>query len=106
MENKSVMKRRLRTFEYKIWRMICGRVRDARTNEWRRKFNKELQEELSLAPVISYIKGQILQWFGHIMKKSEEKTIRAVIEWKPERKKPRGRPRKRWFDVYYSRRRS
>jgi hypothetical protein len=28
----SVTKRRLRTFENKIWRMICGPVHDARTN--------------------------------------------------------------------------
>ncbi|KAL4131010.1 hypothetical protein QTP88_008370 [Uroleucon formosanum] len=88
-----------RTFENKIWRMICGSVRDARTNEWRRKFNKELQEELGLAPVTSYIKGQRLQWFGHIMRKNKEETIRAVIEWKPEMKRPRGRPRKRWYDI-------
>jgi len=48
----------VKTFENKIWRMICGQVRDIRTNEWKRKFNKELQEELGLAPVTSYIKGQ------------------------------------------------
>jgi len=48
--------RRLRTFENKIWRMICGPVRDTRTNEWRRKFNEEVQDELGLAPVTSYIK--------------------------------------------------
>ncbi|KAL4089314.1 hypothetical protein QTP88_024368 [Uroleucon formosanum] len=94
-----VTKRRLRTFENKIWRKICGPVRDAGTNDWRRKFNKELQEELGLAPVTSYIKGQRLQWFGHIMRRSEEETIRAVIEWQPEGKRPRGRPRKRWLDI-------
>jgi hypothetical protein len=33
------------------------------------------------------------------MRKSEEGIIRAVIEWKPEEKRSRGRPRKRWFDV-------
>jgi hypothetical protein len=95
----SVTKRRLRTFENKIWRKICGPVRDAGTNDWRRKFNKELQEELGLAPVTSYIKGQRLQWFGHIMRRSEEETIRAVIEWQPKGKRPRGRPRKRWLDI-------
>ncbi|KAL4113792.1 hypothetical protein QTP88_017365 [Uroleucon formosanum] len=95
----NVTKRRLRTFENKIWRKICGPVRDAGTNDWRRKFNKELQEELGLAPVTSYIKGQRLQWFGHIMRRSEEETIRAVIEWQPEGKRPRGRPRKRWLDI-------
>lgn len=33
------------------------------------------------------------------MRKSEEETIRIVIEWKLEEKRPRGRPRKRWLDV-------
>jgi len=33
------------------------------------------------------------------MRKSEEETIRAVIEWKPEGKRPRGRPKKRWLDI-------
>jgi len=83
-----VTKRRLRTSENKIWRKICGPVSDAKTNEWRRKFNKKLQEELGLAPVTSYIKRRRLQWFGHIMRRSEEEIIRAVIEWQPEGKIP------------------
>lgn len=33
------------------------------------------------------------------MRRSEEETIRAVMECKPERKRPRGRPRKRWLDL-------
>lgn len=46
-----------------------------------------------------YKKGQRLQWFGHIMRKSEEETIRAVIKWKPQGRRPRDRPRKKWLDV-------
>jgi len=33
------------------------------------------------------------------MRRSEEETIRAVIEWQPEVKRPQGRPRKRWLDI-------
>jgi hypothetical protein len=33
------------------------------------------------------------------MRRSEEETIKAVIEWQPEGKRPRGRPRKIWFDL-------
>lgn len=55
--------------------------------------------KLGLAPVTSYMKGQRLQWLGHIMRRSEEETIRAVIEWQPEGKRPRGRQRKRWLDI-------
>lgn len=33
------------------------------------------------------------------MRRSEEETIRAVMEWKPEGKRPQDRPGKRWIDV-------
>jgi hypothetical protein len=64
--------------------MIFGPVCDTRKNEWRRKFNKELQEELGLAPVTSYIKGQRMQWLGHIMRRSEEKLSEQL--WSGNRK--------------------
>lgn len=60
--------------------MICGLVRDKMTSKWRRKFNKELQEELGIAPVTSYIKGQRIQWLGHIMRRNKQEIIRAVID--------------------------
>ena len=91
--------RRLRTFENKIWRIICGPVYDNRAGAWRRKFNRELQDELELAPVTSFISGQRIQWLGHVMRRNEEETVRTVLEWKPTGKRPRGRPRKRWLDT-------
>lgn len=91
--------RRLRTFENKIWRIICGPVYDNRTGVWRRKFNGELQDELELAPVTSFIIGQQIQWLGNVMRRSEEETVRKVLEWRPTGKRPRGRPRKRWLDT-------
>jgi len=54
---------------------------------------------LELAPVTSFIKGQRIQWLGHIMRRGEDETVRVVLEWKPQGKSPRGRPRKRWIDV-------
>jgi HSP90 family molecular chaperone len=40
----NIIERRLKTFENKIWRKICGPVRDTRTGQWRRKYNQELKE--------------------------------------------------------------
>lgn len=69
-------------------------------SEWKQKFNKELQQELSLAPITSNIERQRVQWFGHFMRWSYEETVAAVVEWKPEGKIARGRPRKiLWLDV-------
>jgi len=36
---------------------------------------------------------------GHITRKSGNETIKAVMEWKPEGKRSRGGPRKRWLDM-------
>jgi hypothetical protein len=33
------------------------------------------------------------------MRKGKEETVRAVLEWRPMGKRPRGRPRKRWLDT-------
>jgi len=95
----STTERRLRTFENKIWRVICGPVYDNRTGAWRRKFNRELQNELELASVTSFISGQRIQWLGHVMRRNEEETVRTVLEWRPTGKRPRGRPRNRWLDT-------
>ena len=95
----SVTERRLTTFENRIWRMICGPKLDANTGMWRRKFNKELIAETEMTPIKYHIRGQRIQWFGHIMRGSDMKIIKTVMSWKPTGKRPRGRPRKRWMDV-------
>jgi len=53
----STTERRLRTFENRIWRTICGPTYDSINATWRRKYNKELQDELGIASVISFIRG-------------------------------------------------
>jgi hypothetical protein len=91
--------RKLWTFENKIWRIICGSVYDNRTGAWRRKFNRELQDELELALVTSFISGQRIQRLGHVMRRNEKETVRTVMEWRPTGKRPRGWPRKIWLDT-------
>lgn len=44
-------------------------------------------------------KGSKLQWFGHVMGKHDENTIKAVMKRKPGGKRPRGRKVHRWLDV-------
>jgi len=31
-----------------------------------RKFNKEQQEEMGMVSVISFVRGQKIQWLGHV----------------------------------------
>ncbi|XP_025425552.1 uncharacterized protein LOC112694330 [Sipha flava] len=95
----STTERRLRTFENRIWRTICGPIYDSVNLTWRRKYNKELQDELGIASVISFIRGQKIQWLGHAMRRSEDDISRTIQNWKPMGMRPRGRPRKRWLGV-------
>lgn len=43
--------------------------------------------------------GSLTKRLAHITRRNEQKIIRAVIDWKPEGKRPRGRTRKRWLDI-------
>lgn len=52
-----------------------------------------------MAPVISFVRGQRIQWLDHAMWRSENDISRTILNWKPLGKRPRGRPRKRWMDV-------
>lgn len=90
--------RKLRTFENRVWRKICGPVLDAHTGEWRRRYNRELTDMLEMGTITNFIKGQRIQWLGHIMRRGENEPLRAALEWVPHGKRPRGRPRKRWLD--------
>ncbi|KAL4142816.1 hypothetical protein QTP88_005213 [Uroleucon formosanum] len=94
-----VTQRRLGTFENKIWRRICGPIRDPRTGQWRRKFNQELKKELNIVTVNGFIKSQRIKWIGHVMRRNTDALIKVALNWKSEGRRPRGRPRKRWMDV-------
>lgn len=60
---------------------------------------KEVQQgtlgNTSLLSGTNYIKGQRIHWPGYIMKKRKEGTIKAVMEWKLEGKRPQSTSRKR-----------
>jgi len=99
MTTKQTKRNLRRTFEHRVWRKICGPVFDETLGNWRRRYNRELYDMLELAPVTSFIKSQRIQWLGDIMRRQENEVVRVALEWKPQVKRPRGRPRKRWLDV-------
>jgi hypothetical protein len=59
---------------------ICGSIYDNVKSTWRRKYNKELQDELRIASVISFIRGQRIQWLEQMMKRSEDDISRTKIQ--------------------------
>ena len=39
-----------------------------------------------------------MKWTGHILRMSNNKTVKQVFSWKPSSRRSQGRPKKRWMD--------
>ena len=39
-----------------------------------------------------------MRWAGHVARMGEERGVHRVLVWKPEGKRPVGKPRRRWED--------
>ena len=57
--------------------------------------NSEVQERLQGEDIVKAVKTQMLRWYGHIKRMGEEKVVKKVIEWKPDFRRARGRPKSR-----------
>jgi hypothetical protein len=88
---------RLRVFENRVLR-IFGPKRDEVTGEWRKLHNEELNGLYSLPNIMRVIKSRRLRWAGHIARMWEGRGVYRILVGKPERKRPLGRPRRRWED--------
>jgi hypothetical protein len=89
---------RLRMFENRVLRRIFGPKRDEVTGEWRKLHNEELQDLYSSPNIIGIIKSRRMRWVGHIARMGEKRNAYRLWVGKLERKRPLGRPRRRWVD--------
>jgi hypothetical protein len=48
--------------------------------------------------IIDIIGKKRLQWYGHIKRMTEERIPELIMEWIPEERRKRGRPRKTWME--------
>jgi len=44
------------------------------------------------------VKPRRMRWAGHVARVGERRAVHRVLVGKPERKRPLGRPRRRWED--------
>ena len=86
---------RLKIFERKIIRKIYGPVKIGR-EEYRRLYNKEIEEILEDETIVRRMKATRIKWFGHIYRRDSNSVIRKLTEWKPFGNRKRGRPKVRW----------
>ena len=63
------------------------------------RIHEEILEEATVELIATVMRRRRLEWFGHIKRRDETENIRAVAEMKMEGKRPRGRPKLRWYDT-------
>jgi hypothetical protein len=88
---------RLRVLENKMLRKIFGPKREE-DGSWRRFRNDELHSLYSSPNVVRVIKSRRMRWAGHVARMGEGRGVYRVLVGRPERKRPLGRPRRRWED--------
>jgi hypothetical protein len=89
---------RLRVFENRVLRRICGSKRDEVTGEWRRLHNEELNDLYSSTNIIRVIKSRRLRWAGHVAHMGEGRGAYMILVRRPDGRRPFGRLRGRWED--------
>jgi hypothetical protein len=88
--------RALAVFERKILRKIYGPVKE---NELRRiRRNDGLEAIIKGENIVRFIKGQRIQWLGHIERMQDTAISKKMTYGKLYATRRRGRPKMRWLD--------
>jgi len=72
--------------------------RDEVRGEWRKLHNEELSDLYSLPNIVRVVKLRRMRWAGYVARMGEGRGVNRGLVWKPEGKRPLGRPRRRWED--------
>jgi hypothetical protein len=84
---------KLRNTERRMLRMMCGvTLKDRMRSE-------VVAEMVCVGDLEEHIRVRRLQWYGHVMRKSEEEEVRKIMSLVVDGGRGRGRPAKRWLDV-------
>jgi hypothetical protein len=62
------------------------------------QYKEELNNLYPSPNIVRVIKSRRMKCAGHVVRTGEMRGLCRVFVWKPEGKKPLGRPRRRWED--------
>jgi len=93
---KETIIQKLLIFERKILRRIFGLTKENQI--WRIKTNEKLHKLIKHKNIVNYVKDQSLNWFGHVQRMPDTRTVKKIFKWNPLTKRSQGRPKYRWKD--------
>jgi hypothetical protein len=68
------------------------------TGGWRKLHNEELHGLYSSPSIVRVIKSRRMRWAVHVARMGEVRSAYNILVERPERRRPLGRPRRRWED--------
>ena len=86
------LKSRIQATEMRVLRLIYGVTRRDRVR------NEIIRQTLKVESLLTIIERNLLRWYGHVQRMPDSRDVKRIHKWKPNRKRPIGRPRKRWED--------
>ena len=90
---------RRRVLENRVLRKIFGHKRDEVKGECRKLHKEKFYNVYSLPNIVRVIKSRRIRWVGYVARMGEKKDVYRVLLWKPEGKRPLGRPRHGWNEI-------
>jgi hypothetical protein len=78
--------------------VILRSARKSRMERIKNEYMKEIMGVKGKPVIIDIIEKKRLQWYGHVKRMPEERIPKLVMEWIPEERRKRGRPRKTWME--------
>ena len=86
--------KKLADLERKFLRRIFTPKKNNQIEEYEIRSNNEIKILLEEKDIIQTFKGRKMRWLGHEWRSND--ITRDALNWKPEGKRPLGRPEKRW----------
>ena len=81
-------------FERKIFTRIYGPKYE--NGEWKSRTNRELEEMSKGDNIVKWIKGQRINWLGHLERMEEDRMPKKIFTQELDGTRKRGRTGKRW----------
>ncbi|XP_030763000.1 uncharacterized protein LOC115887680 [Sitophilus oryzae] len=90
---KEKAERTLNATEVDFWRRSAGKFRKDKIP------NETIRRQMKLKDdIVDDIRTQQLIWYGHVQRMEKHRIPKKILNWNPQGRRKRGRPRKSWRD--------